>query len=145
MSKVVVTGAGGFIGAYLTRSLLAQGHSVVAVDNYIRGMPSRLDGLEGDAERVDLDVRDKDGLVSLLKGVDAVFHLAAVNGTENFYNRPELVLDVGVRGALAVCEACVAAGVSDLVVASSAEVYQTPAVVPTPEDIDRKSTRLNSS
>src|SRR3546814_3384177 len=90
MSKVVVTGAGGFIGAYLTRSLLAQGHSVVAVDNYIRGMPSRLDGLEGDAERVDLDVRDKDGLVSLLKGVDAVFHLAAVNGTENFYNRPEL-------------------------------------------------------
>src|SRR3546814_9308729 len=82
-----------------------------------------------------LDVRDKDGLVSLLKGVDAVFHLAAVNGTENFYNRPELVLDVGVRGALAVCEACVAAGVSDLVVASSAEVYQTPAVVPTPEDI----------
>src|SRR3546814_15343634 len=98
-------------------------------------MPSRLDGLEGDAERVDLDVRDKDGLVSLLKGVDAVFHLAAVNGTENFNNRPELVLDVGVRGALAVCEACVAAGVSDLVVASSAEVYQTPAVVPPPEDM----------
>src|SRR3546814_2086617 len=65
MSKGVVTGAGGFIGAYLTRSLLAPGHSVVAVDNYIRGMPSRLDGLEGDAERVDLDVRDKDGPVSL--------------------------------------------------------------------------------
>src|SRR3546814_19331232 len=84
-------------------------------------MPARLDGLEGDAERVDLDVRDKDGLVSLLKGVDEVFHLAAVNGTENFYNRPELVLDVGVRGALAVCEACVAAGVSDLVIAYSAE------------------------
>lgn len=136
MSKVAVTGAGGFIGAYLTRALLAQGHDVVAIDNFVRGRESRLDDLKGNIHSVNLDVRDTDALIDVFKGRDAIFHLAAVNGTENFYKRPQLVLDVGVRGAIAVSEACIAAGVPDLVVASSAEVYQTPAVVPTPEDID---------
>jgi UDP-glucose 4-epimerase len=135
MAKVAVSGAGGFIGAYLTRKLLGEGHHVLAIDNFVRGEPARLANLQGELERVDLDVRDKDGLLRILPGVDAVFHLAAVNGTENFYTQPQLVLDVGVRGALAVSEACIEAGVPDLIVASSAEVYQTPAVVPTPEDI----------
>lgn len=136
MSKIAVTGAGGFIGAYLTRQLLRQGHEVIAIDNFVRGRESRLDALKGDIRPANLDVRDTDALTAIFKGVDAVFHLAAVNGTENFYTRPQLVLDVGVRGAIAVSEACIAAGVPDLVVASSAEVYQTPTVVPTPEGID---------
>ena len=136
MSRLAVTGAGGFIGAHLTRALLAEGHEVVAIDNYIRGQASRLANAQGAIERVTLDVRDKDALVESLRGVECVFHLAAVNGTENFYTQPQLVLDVGVRGALAVSEACIEAGVPDLVVASSAEVYQTPRVVPTDETIE---------
>lgn len=136
MTKVAITGAGGFIGAYLTRSLLAKGHKVVAIDNFIRGRQSRLESLLGDVDRVDVDVRDKTALVSNLRGVDAVFHLAAINGTENFYTRPALVLDVGVRGAISVSEACIEAGVPDLVVASSAEVYQSPSIIPTPESIE---------
>jgi len=64
-----------------------------------------------------------------------MFHLAAINGTENFYTRPELVLDVGLRGALAVMNGCRTAGVGQVVVASSAEVYQTPDHVPTTEDV----------
>lgn len=136
MSRLAVTGAGGFIGAHLTRALLAEGHEVVAIDNYIRGQASRLANAQGAIERVTLDVRDKDALVEALRGVECVFHLAAVNGTENFYTQPQLVLDVGVRGALAVSEACIEAGVPDLVVASSAEVYQTPRVVPTDETIE---------
>ena len=135
MARVAVTGAAGFVGAYLTRALVAQGHHVVAVDNLLRGQASRLDSVAGDIEIVGVDVRDGDALTSAFRGVEAVFHLAAVNGTENFYTRPQLVLDVGVRGALAVTEASIAAGVRDLVVASSAEVYQTPSVVPTPETI----------
>jgi UDP-glucose 4-epimerase len=136
MSRLAVTGAGGFIGAHLTRALLAEGHEVVAIDNYIRGQASRLANAQGAIERVTLDVRDKDALVESLRGVECVFHLAAVNGTENFYTQPQLVLDVGVRGALAVSEGCIEAGVPDLVVASSAEVYQTPRVVPTDETIE---------
>lgn len=130
--KVAVTGAAGFIGAYLSRRLADDGHDVVAIDNFLRGEPARIAGHAGiRGERC--DVRDTDALASALDDVETVFHLAAINGTENFYNRPELVLDVGVRGVLAVMDAARRAGVPDIVVASSAEVYQTPAVVPTDE------------
>ena len=133
MKKIAVTGGGGFIGAYLVRSLIAHGYSVVVVDNMTRGVPARLDAVAKDIELYDCDVRDAEALGSVFRGVNSVFHLAAVNGTDNFYNEPQLVLDVGVRGALAVIEACHSAGVAQVIMASSAEVYQTPAVVPTPE------------
>lgn len=136
MKNVAVTGAGGFIGAYLTRRLVQDGHNVVAIDNFARGQESRLAGLAGHVSLMNADVRDTAAMEKAFVGIDAVFHLAAINGTENFYTQPRLVLDVGVRGALAVSEACIASGVSDLVIASSAEVYQTPSIVPTPEDID---------
>lgn len=135
MTRVAVTGAGGFIGAYLTRALLARGHEVRCVDNYLRGRPERLEGLGAGAELCNADVREKAALRDAFAGCSAVFHLAAVNGTENFYNHPDLVLDVGVRGMIAVAETCIELGVKDLVVASSAEVYQTPSVVPTDETI----------
>jgi dTDP-glucose 4,6-dehydratase/UDP-glucose 4-epimerase len=61
--------------------------------------------------------------------------MAAINGTEFFYQKPEAVLDVALRGMLAVVDACRANGVRDLVIASSSEVYQTPPVVPTPEAV----------
>ena len=68
-----------------------------------------------------------------MRGVDEVHHLAFVNGTEFFYSAPELVLDVGVKGIVNVIDACRAAGVGRLVLASSSEVYQTPPRVPTDE------------
>ena len=68
-----------------------------------------------------------------VRGVDEVHHLAFVNGTEFFYSAPELVLDVGVKGMVNVIDACRAAGVGRLVLASSSEVYQTPPQVPTDE------------
>jgi UDP-glucose 4-epimerase len=135
MARVAVTGAAGFIGAYLSRELAAQGHEVLALDNYERGRPARLEDAPGNLRTITCDVRDRDALEGHFAGLDAVFHLAAINGTENFYKRPQLVLDVGVRGALAVAEACTAAKVEAMIFASSAEVYQTPAVVPTDESV----------
>lgn len=135
MARCVVTGGGGFIGAYLVRRLVQTGWDVVCVDNMLRGDQSRFADV---ADQVDLqtcDVRDTDAVTRAAKGAQVVFHLAAINGTENFYTRPELVLDVGLRGALTVVEACQKADVPDLVVASSAEVYQVPPTVPTTEDV----------
>lgn len=135
MSKCVVTGGGGFIGAYLTRELLAAGWHVAVVDSLERGDQRRLAPVIDEIEFFMADVRDEDALVKVVKGAEVVFHLAAINGTENFYKRPELVLDVGLRGCLAVVGACRRANVRNLVVASSAEVYQTPQTVPTPEGV----------
>lgn len=133
--KCVVTGGSGFIGAYLTRRLVADGWQVTVIDNLLRAEARRLDSVSDDIDMQTLDVRDTSAVTKAIAGAEVVFHLAAVNGTENFYKRPELVLDVGLRGALAVVNACRDADVPDLVVASSAEVYQTPAVVPTDETI----------
>ncbi|RJY09467.1 NAD-dependent epimerase/dehydratase family protein [Aurantiacibacter aquimixticola] len=135
MAKVAVTGAAGFIGAYLTIALAEAGHEVLALDNYARGRPARLAKAPDNVETITCDVRDREALEQHLAGVDTMFHLAAINGTENFYKQPQLVLDVGVRGALAVAEACNAVGVRTLIAASSAEVYQTPPEVPTDEDV----------
>jgi nucleoside-diphosphate-sugar epimerase len=133
--RVVVTGGGGFIGAYLVKRLVADGWDVAVVDNMVRGDASRFAEVAADVELFTCDVRDQDALEKAFTGATVVMHLAAINGTENFYKQPELVLDVGLRGALAVVNAGREVGVPDLVVASTAEVYQTPAVVPTPETI----------
>ncbi len=131
----VVTGGSGFIGAYLTRRLVHEGWTVRVMDTMARGEKSRLDPVINDIDLQTGDVRDIDAVRTVCKGADVVFHLAAINGTENFYNHPDLVLDVGLRGALAVVEGARDAGVPDMVVASSAEVYQTPATVPTDETV----------
>ena len=68
-----------------------------------------------DVELFTCDVRDQDALEKAFNGAEVVMHLAAINGTENFYKQPELVLDVGLRGALAVVNAGRAVGVPDLV------------------------------
>ena len=133
--RVVVTGGGGFIGAYLVRRLVRDGWDVAVVDTMVRGDANRLADVIDEVELHSCDVRNEDALEKAFRRAELVIHLAAINGTENFYKRPELVLDVGIRGALAVVNAGRAAGVLDLVVASTAEVYQTPDVVPTPETV----------
>ena len=133
--RVVVTGGTGFIGSYLVRRLVRDGWDVGVVDTSVRGDLGRLADVADDVKLFSCDVRDEDSLVPAFRGADLVMHLAAINGTENFYKHPELVLDVGIRGAIAVVNAGRTAGVPNLVAASSAEVYQTPAIVPTPEDI----------
>jgi nucleoside-diphosphate-sugar epimerase len=133
--RVVVTGGAGFIGAYLVKRLVAVGWDVAVVDSMVRGDASRFADVASDVELFTCDVRDQDALERAFKGAEVVMHLAAVNGTENFYTRPELVLEIGMLGAFSVTNAARASGVADLIFASTAEVYQTPSIIPTPETI----------
>ena len=132
--RYLVTGGTGFIGGALVRRLVGEGHEVRVLDNNFRGAPRRLGPVVSAVELIEADIRDGDRVTAAMRGVDAVVHLAYVNGTEFFYSQPELVLDIAVRGMLNVLDGCRAAGVGDLVLASSSEVYQTPPHVPTAED-----------
>jgi nucleoside-diphosphate-sugar epimerase len=134
--RYLVTGGAGFIGSAIVRRLLADGASVRVLDDYSRGSPRRLADLANDIEAVSGDVRDSATVDKACAGVDSVIHLASVNGTEFFYSKPEVVLEVGIKGMLNVIDATIRHGVSELVVASSSEVYQTPDRVPTAEDAE---------
>ena len=129
----LVTGGTGFIGAALVLRLLKEGHRVRVLDNNSRGAERRLGKAVADVELIVGDIRDPECVARATDGVDAVHHLAFVNGTENFYKHPDLVLEVGAKGMINVVDACIAEGVQELIVASSSEVYQTPPQVPTDE------------
>jgi nucleoside-diphosphate-sugar epimerase len=129
----LVTGGTGFIGSALVRRLVQEGYRVRVLDNQSRGATSRLDDISSDIEFVAADIRNPESVEKAVHGVDSVCHLAFVNGTEFFYSKPDLVLDVGVKGMVNVLDACIKHGVGELVLASSSEVYQTPPTVPTDE------------
>lgn len=133
-TKTLVTGGSGFIGSGLVKALLRAGCSVRVLDDNSRGHARRLKDVAKDIEFIAGDIRDAAAVDAAARGMDEVHHLAFVNGTEFFYNAPDLVLDVGVRGMINVIDACRKQNVGTLVLASSSEVYQTPPKIPTAED-----------
>jgi len=135
MKTILVTGGSGFLGSALVRRLLRIGHRLRVFDDNSRGHMRRLEDLEGDFEFIHGDIRDPNAVEKAVRGVESVCHLAFINGTEFFYTMPELVLEVGVKGMMNVVDACVKHGVSELILASSSEVYQEAAVVPTDETV----------
>jgi nucleoside-diphosphate-sugar epimerase len=131
----LVTGGTGFIGSALVRALVRAGARVRSLDNDSRGTRRRLIDVSSDVEMVVGDIRDPDVVRRATSGVDCVCHLAYINGTQYFYSKPGLVLDVAIRGMINVLDACRACGVGELVLASSSEVYQTPPTIPTDETV----------
>lgn len=133
--KYLVTGGFGFIGAAVATRLLENGHRVRILDNASRGTHASFFQKKKNCEIIRADIRDVRAVINAAKGIDAVFHLAYINGTEFFYTKPDQILDVGVRGVLNVIEACLKHSVRELFLASSSEVYQVPPVYPTPEKV----------
>ena len=95
--KILVTGGAGFIGAYLVKRLVKLGHDVTVVDNFSRGLPERLNSISQKIDLQNIDLRtDFKKLEMVSSGIDLLYHLAAVNGTENFYSHSDLVLDLSL-------------------------------------------------
>ena len=133
--RYLVTGGAGFIGSAVVRALVESGASVRVLDDGSRGNRVRLEPVRDAIEIVQGDVRDEEAVGAALRGMDSVVHLAYVNGTELFYRIPDVVIDVALRGIVNVVQGAIRAGVGELVLASSSEVYQRPPVLPTPEDV----------
>ena len=131
--RYLVTGGAGFIGSNLVDALANAGHEVRVLDNMSRGRADRLDGLG--ATLITGDIRAPDAVPDAMQGCDRVIHAAYVQGTQTFYAEPREVLDVAVRGMLAVLAACEATGCGQLMLISSSEAYQVAPVTPTPENV----------
>lgn len=133
--QFLITGGTGFIGSFLVRRLVQSGHKVRVFDNDWRGTIQNIADVLPRVELVQGDIRDPKSVANAIKGVDTVCHLAAINGTENFYKHPDLVLEVSVKGMMNVLDGCKEHQVRDLLVLSTSEVYQIAEKVPTPETV----------
>jgi len=135
LSKYLITGGTGFLGTSLVRALLKNGHDIRLLDNDLRGFSERLSDISNHIEIIKADIRDCDKVFKSCKSIDKVCHLAYLNGTEFFYEKPDLVLDIGVKGMINIIDGCIKSGVKEFILASSSEVYQTPQVIPTNEEV----------
>ncbi len=134
-AKVVVTGGAGFIGSHLVERLLADGHSVLVLDDFSTGRPDNLAHLTRDP-RLSLERVDVAGglrLGSLLKGADLVFHLAALADVVPSVERPLDYHRANVDGTVALLDAARHARVGRFLYAASSSCYGIPDLYPTPE------------
>ena len=133
--KVVVTGAAGFLGSFLSEELLENGFEVVGFDNFFRGKKEYLP-VNDNFTFYDIDlVEGKDELIDIFKNEkpEMVFHYAAINGTKYFYDIPYKVINDNVSMTQNVLEACKISSVKKIIYSSSSETYGEPMQVPTPE------------
>jgi NAD dependent epimerase/dehydratase len=137
-SKVLVTGADGFIGSHLVEQLQAHGCDVRAfvfynsfnswgwLDSLPAGRLKDLDVFAG-------DIRDPNGVRTAVQGCDVVFHLAALIGIPFSYHSPDSYVDTNIKGTLNVLQAARSCGTSRVLVTSTSEVYGSAQYAPIDE------------
>ena len=133
--KILVTGGTGFIGSYMARYLHNQGHDVTICDNNFRGV---VDDSIKHIKLIECDLTIKEELNKLDKDYDCVYHFAAINGTDNFYKIPELVLKVNTLVNINILDWCVENNINKILSTSSSEVYAATKnkKIPTDETVE---------
>jgi len=139
MSRYVIFGGGGFVGANFVRHMASLGHEFVVVDNLTYTQPPNIEALKatGRAELVEGDVRDAAFVKKIVgAGIDGVFHLASLVGIKNYLKNPLDLIDVTLTGTRNVAEACLNANVK-MLFTSTSEVLGRNTDVPWKESADR--------
>ncbi|MHA1598902.1 MAG: SDR family oxidoreductase [Alphaproteobacteria bacterium] len=140
VNTCIVTGGAGFIGSHLVDRLLADGHRVRVIDNFVNGRHENLiNAMEtGRLEVLEASVADIDAIAPAFDGVDWVFHMAAMADIVPSIENPEIYHDANVNGTLAVLECSRKAGIKRFIYAASSSCYGMPEVTPTPETAEAR-------
>ena len=135
--KAVVTGGAGFIGSNLVDALLQDGHEVHIIDNLSTGKRENLVDLvsQTDCTFIEGSVTDLDLLRTVFRGIDCVFHQAAIPSVQRSVEDPRATNDANVNGTLAVLIAARDCGVKKVVYASSSSVYGDTPTLPKTEEM----------
>ncbi len=140
---VLVTGAGGFIGSHLVERLLAEGASVLAFIHYnSRNDKGFLSNLENGNKRLRIvagDICELDAVRSMVKGLDVIFHLAALVGIPYSYQHVHQVIEVNTMGTLNILTAGKENGVKRIIHTSTSEVYGTAKAIPMDENHPKRA------
>jgi UDP-glucose 4-epimerase len=129
-NPIVVTGVAGFVGSNLAKHLLDRGYSVIGIDNLSAGT---LENVDPRVEFHKMDIRDPE-IYPLLRGVDAVFHLAARSSLTDCLDHPLEAASVNTLGTLNLLEAAREAQVGKFVYADTGAEYEGITEFPTKED-----------
>src|SRR5215470_7802351 len=135
-SRVLITGGAGLVGSHIADQLVDEGVAeIVVLDNFTRGSRDNLSGPfpKGLLKVVEGDIRDAALVREVTRGIDLVFHQAAIRITQCAED-PRLALEVMCEGTFNVLEACVKENVKRVVAASSASVYGMAEEFPTAEN-----------
>jgi UDP-glucose 4-epimerase len=124
--RCLVTGGAGFIGSHLVEGLTASGQRVRVLDNFCTGLRDNLAGIKPVPEIVEGDVGDAAAVESALKGVDVVFHLAALASVQQSVEKPANTHQTCATGTLNVLDAARRHGVRRVVYAASSSAYGIP-------------------
>ena len=130
--RILVTGGGGFIGHHLTRRLVEQGLEVRVLDNFATGRRERIDGL--DISLVEGDLRSYERAHTAVRGVDIVFHLAALPSVPRSVGDPLTTNASNIEGTLNILLASRDEAIRRVVFASSSSVYGANPELPKRED-----------
>ena len=131
MSRILVTGGAGFIGHNLVNAL-RKSNDVIILDNEFRGSFDKFS--DNKIELIKGDITKFSDWEKIPSEIDSIFHLGAINGTKFFYEIPEKVLDVNIKGVQNLLEFCRKRDVKNFLFTSSSEVYGYPKNFPTPEE-----------
>ena len=130
--KFVVTGGAGFIGSTLVRTLLPHG-KVAVIDSLLTGNEANLTEVRGQIEFHKVDIRDAAALEPVIRGVDTVFHLAAIPSVPRSIEDPVPSHEVNIDGTFNVFRAASQGGVRRVVYAASSSAYGDTEVLPKTE------------
>ena len=131
MTKVLITGGGGFIGSNLVRGLLARGDEVRVLDNFSTGSRENLAGL--DVEIVEGELRSYERVHNAVRGVEVVYHLGALGSVPRSVQDPLTSSAVNIEGTLNVLLAARDEGIRRVVYSSSSSVYGSAGELPRTE------------
>lgn len=137
--KILVTGAGGFIGSHLVEALVEKGSSVRAFVHYNSfnrwGWLDYVDkNIKDSIEIFAGDVRDPNGVREAMKNIDVAFHLAALIGIPYSYHSPDTYVDTNIKGTLNILQAARDLDIEKVIHTSTSETYGTAQFVPITED-----------
>jgi UDP-glucose 4-epimerase len=123
MRKVLVTGGAGFIGSHIVDALVRRGDQVRVLDNLSSGKLTNLADVREKIEFIEADLNDSDKVAQAVKGVDSIFHEAAIASVPRSVERPLETNAACVTGTVALLDAARRAGVRRLVYAASSSAY----------------------